>query len=302
MMPDELSDRTTRLLIVDGHAYAYRAFHAIPRLNSPTGEPTHAIYGFIKMLGKLKAFLNPSHGIVVWDGGLAAERMAVLPEYKAQRPPMPESLEVQIQGIQDYLRAAQWASFQQTGVEADDWIASLARVVVPLVDQVVIASSDKDFMQLVSPKVGLVNPHDKIPVIWTAAAVQTRTGVNPEQVVDWLSLIGDNVDNIPGVPGIGPKNAAKLLQQFGSCSQLLDRLAEVKPEAVQAHLRAAADVLRRNQELIRLNAHLPVPIDLGELTLKKGDLHQLRVLFARWGFHTLLKELESTAPQQAQLL
>src|SRR5580765_6125140 len=139
-----------RLLIVDGHAYAYRAFHAIRELRSPTGQPTNAIYGFIKMLAKMRATLAPSHLIVVWDGGLSAERMAALPEYKAQRPAMPADLAAQIDELVAYLGAAGLASYCGDGVEADDYIACVARRAARAGVDVVIASSDKDFMQLVS--------------------------------------------------------------------------------------------------------------------------------------------------------
>jgi len=140
----------SRLLIVDGHAYAYRAFHAIRELRSPAGQPTNAIYGFIKMLAKMRARLSPSHLIVVWDGGLSAERLAALPEYKAQRPEMPADLGSQIDEIIRYLEAANIASFCREGVEADDYIACLARRAHNADLEVVIASSDKDFMQLVT--------------------------------------------------------------------------------------------------------------------------------------------------------
>src|SRR5689334_13103634 len=148
-----------KLLIVDGHAYAYRAFYAIRELSSPSGSPTNAIYGFIKMLGKLLERLEPSYAVVIWDGGLAAERVAEHPDYKTQRPPMPVDLEPQLDQITHYLEAAGIASLCQDGVEADDWIASVARLGSDQLS-VVIASSDKDFMQLVSPHVGLVNPND----------------------------------------------------------------------------------------------------------------------------------------------
>src|SRR6185436_14194473 len=138
-----------RLLIVDGHAYAYRAFHAIRSLSSPAGEPTNAIFGFIKMLTKMQAQLAPSHAVVVWDGGLAPERMAEHPEYKTQRPPMPADLDHQMSGITDYLEAVGIPSFCREGVGADDWIAALALQHSKEIP-VVIASSDKDFMQLVS--------------------------------------------------------------------------------------------------------------------------------------------------------
>src|SRR5260221_1479194 len=132
-----------RLLIDDGHAYAYRAFHAIRQLSSPSGAPTNAIYGFIKMLEKMQARLSPSHILVVWDGGLAAERLSALPQYKSQRPPMPADLEQQIDGLQRFLEAAHIASYCRDGVEADDWIAVMTAQGVAAGMPVVIASSDK---------------------------------------------------------------------------------------------------------------------------------------------------------------
>jgi len=226
----------SRLLLIDGHAYAYRAFYAIRELRSPSGSPTNAIFGFIKMLTKMRGALAPTHLMAVWDGGLSAERLAALPEYKAQRPEMPADLGPQIDEIVSYLQAAGLASFCQAGVEADDYIACLARRAADAGWDVVIASSDKDFMQLVSPKIGLLNPNDKTETVWTAEQVRNKAGVGPSHIVDWLALIGDSVDNIPGVPGVGPKTAAELLRQFGSVAALYLRLGEVKSEKMRAAL------------------------------------------------------------------
>jgi DNA polymerase-1 len=287
---------------VDGHAYAYRAFHAIRQLSSPTGAPTNAIYGFIKALGKMQARLAPTHLLVVWDGGLAAERMTALPEYKSQRPPMPDSLEEQIAAINRYLSAAGIAALCQEGVEADDWIASVARQAVAAGLAVVIASSDKDFLQLVSPRVGLLNPNDKSEKIWTADDVRAKAGVAPDQIVDWLSLIGDTVDNIPGVPGVGPKTAADLLQQFGSVEALFERLDEVKSQRLRAGFESSAEKVRRNQQLIRLKDDLPGHFDLGSTLVKLPDPEQLCPLYAEWGFKSLLEKASALPTAQADLL
>src|SRR6185436_16089187 len=178
-------------------------------LSSPSGAPTNAIYGFIKAVAKMRALLEPSHIVVIWDGGLAAQRTQELPGYKAQRPPMPEGLARQIEGLEGWLPAAGFTTLCRDGIEADDWIAATARHASERMP-VVIASADKDFMQLVSPGIGLLNPNDKTETIWTAAEVRAKAGVSPEQIVDWLALVGDAVDNIPGVPGVGPKTAAEL--------------------------------------------------------------------------------------------
>ncbi len=296
----EAPTTSARLLIVDGHAYAYRAFHAIQKLNAPDGAPTNAIYGFIKMLLKMESTLQPTHHCVVWDGGLCARRMEALPEYKVHRPPMPGDLERQLPEIESYLEASNIASFENEGVEADDWIASQACCASQAGADVVIASADKDFLQLVSPHVGLLNPNDKSETIWKEEQVRTKTGVEPEQVVDWLSLIGDAVDNIDGVPGVGPKTATDLLKQFGSIDNLYARLGEVKSDRIRANLQAAEGNVRRNQKLIQLHTDLPCEFDLGGLTVRAADADRLRPLYQRWGFRTLLAQLEETQLAAAQ--
>jgi 5'-3' exonuclease len=282
-----------RLLIVDGHAYAYRAFYAIRELRSPDGRPTNAIYGFVKMLAKMRSGLAPTHLIVVWDGGLSAERVAALPEYKAQRPEMPEDLRPQLDGVTSYLQAAGIASFQREDVEADDYIACLARRAVQAGMSVVIASADKDFMQLVSPRIGLLNPNDKSEAVWTDEQVRAKAGVPPSQIVDWLALMGDAVDNIPGVPGVGPKTAAGLLNRFGSVAALFGRLEEVKPEKLRESLRRSAAAVRRNMSLVRLDENLPCDFAPENFLEKPADAARLAGLFRQWGFNGLLKALES---------
>lgn len=297
---DDRQPALSRLLVVDGHAYAYRAFHAIRGLRTPTGAPTNAIYGFVKMLGKLRASLAPTHEAVVWDGGLSTERTAALPEYKAQRPEMPDDLKPQLDEIVAWLNAAGIASFCREGVEADDYIACLARRAADAGWQVVIASSDKDFMQLVSERVGLLNPNDKEPTVWREAQVRAKAGVVPAQIADWLALVGDAVDNIPGVPGVGPKTAAELLNRFGSVDEIYRRLDEVPSEKLRAALRASAEIVRRNGELVRLRDDLPCEFLPDELKIKPADAGRLRELFARWGFKGMLVELEARAPRERQ--
>jgi DNA polymerase-1 len=285
----------SRLLIVDGHAYGYRAFYAIRELRSPRGEPTNAIFGFVKMLAKMRAALSPTHLVVVWDGGLSAERTAMLPGYKAQRPEMPAELGVQLDEIVRYLDAAGVASFCRDGVEADDYIACLARLAAGAGWEVVIASADKDFMQLVSPKIGLLNPHDKTGIpLYGTEQVRNKTGVGPSQIVDWLALVGDNVDNIPGVPGVGPKTAAELLNRFGSVTTLYRRLDEVRSEKLRTALAAAADDVKRNVELVRLKDDLPCEFSAEALAVKPADAGRLGELFGRWGFRTMLAELQAS--------
>ena len=289
------------LLLVDGHAYAYRAYHAIRSLNGPDGRATNAIFGFVKMLARMRGWVNPTHLAVVWDGGLSAERMELLPAYKAQRPPMPDDLASQIDEIITFLGAARIWSLQQDGIEADDLIASLARLAVQSGGKVVIASPDKDFFQLVSPAVGLLNANDKTDTIWTAEQVMAKTGVKPEQVLDWLSLIGDAVDNIGGVPGVGPKTATDLLVRFGSIDALYQQLAEVKSDRVREALRAAAAAVRRNQQMIRLQDDLSLSVSMGDMVAGEPDLGALSGLYQRWGFKGLAAEVEQRHGGQSDL-
>jgi DNA polymerase-1 len=296
------SNEQNRLLIVDGHAYAYRSFYAIRNLSSPTGEPTNAIYGFIKALSKLRDFHHSTHWFIAWDGGLAEARMKLLPQYKAQRPPMPDALASQIAQIQEYLTAAQIPWFQKEGIEADDAIAAMAKRAASEGATVAIASADKDFMQLVGDRVALINPNDQPPVLWDAARVREKTGVAPCQVADWLSLIGDGVDNIPGVAGIGPKTATILLDQFGSIDGIYARLNEVKPAKRQESLRIAVEEVKRNQKMIRLMEETAVGFALDELAVRMADSAALEPLYRRWGFKSLLRELQGQGWVQGELL
>jgi DNA polymerase-1 len=291
-----------RLLIVDGHAYAYRAFHAIRDLRGPAGRPTNAIYGFVKMLEKMRSALEPAGLMVVWDGGLSAGRMAALPEYKAQRPEMPADLRPQLDQIESYLAAAGVASYCGDGVEADDYIACLARRAADAGWNVVIASSDKDFMQLVSARIGLLNPNDKTGTIWTREQVLAKAGVEPEQVADWLALMGDAVDNIPGVPGVGPKTAADLLNQFGSVTALFGRLAEVKSEKLRAALLVSAETVRRNLKLVQLQ-EVPCEFQPAQVAVNPASREKLGELFRRWGFKGMIEALDrQMSGQQAELI
>ena len=290
-----------RFLIVDGHAYAYRAFYAIRHLNSPSGKATNAIYGFIKMLMKMRAHLLPTHLMVVWDGGLAQERMELLPTYKAQRPEMPSDLEQQLDEIMAYLHAANVSTLCEDGVEADDFIATIAKQAVAAGVPVVIASADKDFMQLVSGEVSLLNPNDKSEALWTAEQVREKSGVDPGQIVDWLSLVGDSVDNIKGVAGVGPKTARDLLKQFGSLEEIYRCLNEIKSDRLRANLEAAGELVLRNRELIRLRDDLKCDFELGQFAVKAARVDELRELYRGWGFKTLLMELEKAQAGQIDL-
>ena len=284
-------EKQMRLLIIDGHAFAYRAFYGIRGLTSPTGQPTNAIYGFINMLARLEAQVLPTHAVVVWDGGLDAERVEELGDYKGERDPMPDDMEVQLDAMVEYLDAEGWASVCDDGVEADDRIGQLAKRAEAEGFEVVIASSDKDFFQLINDRVKMMNPADKSGVAMDADAVVVKTGVKPEQIVDWLSLVGDAADNIPGVPGVGVKTASALLNEFGSVDGIYTRLAEVKRDKQRESLAAAEADVRRNQSLVALKLDLPGEPEMDELRRGFQDSARLEKLYKEWGFNTMLKDL-----------
>ena len=293
---------TPRLLLIDGHAYAYRAFYAIRRMSAPDGAPTNAIFGFLQMLAKLREVVGPNHLGVIWDGGMCEDRLAALPAYKAHRPPMPVELARQIEEIGEYLNAAGVNAVCQQGVEADDYLAFAAIRAWDAGAEVIIASPDKDFMQLVRPGIGLVNPNDKSTSLWTAEQVVAKSGVRPEQVVDWLSLVGDSVDNIPGVPGVGVKTAAQLLNQFGSIEALYRRLDAIASPRLREVLRMSAEVVRRNQQLIRLRSDLDYAFSLDDYRCRPQATARLFDLFHIWGFRRLAKEVAATVVFKAESL
>lgn len=288
---------THRLLLVDGHAHAYRAFHAIRGLTGPDGRPTNAIFGFRKALERLRQALQPTHLAVIWDGGLAEMRTAVLADYKANRPPMPADMAEQLDPIVAWLEAEGIASLCAEGVEADDWIATQALAGAAEGADVLISSSDKDFMQLVTDRVRLVNSADRDNTPMDPAGVEAKTGVRPEQIVDWLSLIGDSADNIPGVRGVGPKTATNLLCRFGSCDGVYGRLAEVEPERIRRALEEAREIVTRNQGLIRLAPEAAEARPLSALIPGPPDRERLAELYGRWGFRGALATLSQVQPE-----
>lgn len=287
------------LLIIDGHAYAYRAFHAIRSLNSPSGQPTNAIFGFVKMTERMIQSLEPTHVLVAWDGGLAPERTGLHPEYKAQRPPTPDALAIQLPQIQHWVDLKGLAQIERDDIEADDWIATYTLRARDQGWKVVIASADKDFLQLVSSDVGILNPNDKTGRVWTAEDVVAKTGVEPHQIVDWLTLIGDSVDNIPGVPGVGTKTATQLLRQFGSLEAVYQQIDAITSIRTRTSLEHSKEQVRRNQELIRLRANISDGPTLDALTIRAFQREPLAAFYKERGFrslHAQIAPLEDSYP------
>ncbi|MBU1695172.1 MAG: flap endonuclease [Verrucomicrobia bacterium] len=288
------------LLLVDGMAMAYRAFYAIQELSARDGRPTNALFGFIRMLQQLEQRWVPACQLVVFDGGLPEERMVRLPTYKAQRPRMPEPLSAQLEPIEEYLGVAQRAALRVLGQEADDVMATVATRAVERGMDVLIATGDKDMFQLVDERVGMV-PLSRSDERQGPAQVVEKTGVSPSLIVDWLALVGDSVDNIPGLPGIGPKTASRWLMQYGSLDNLLARLEEIGNERFKTALDSGRETLERNVELLRLRRDLPIDLDWEALKIKPSDPSALRRFYEKMDLESLAKPLRSAGGAQGML-
>jgi DNA polymerase I len=275
------------LLLVDGTAVAYRAYYAIAELSTRAGKPTNAVFGFIKMLQQLEQLWKPTHWAVVFDGGSPEERLSRLPTYKAQREPMPDSLRAQFADIERYLDLAGVQSVRMDRQEADDVIATLASAAL---SDVLIATSDKDLYQLINDRVFMISPSKSGSKIG-CAEVAEKTGVRPEKIVEWLALTGDTVDNIPGVPGVGPKTAAKLLAQFGSLEHLWSKLEEVSSQKLRDALAAHRADVARNVELVTLRRDLSVPVSIESMGVRRIEAARLVPFYEEMEFGSLAKPL-----------
>lgn len=250
-------------LLIDGFNLAYRCFFAVPELTRTDGFPTNALHGWVKSIWKLADQERPDATLVFFDLGGAQDRLALLPEYKAQREEMPEALERQLPLIKSLTRALGLVGIEQDGVESDDLLASQAVALARAGHHVLVVSSDKDFAQIVDAhiKIMLPPPTANPKLGWRlldAAGVEEKFGVPPAQIADYLALIGDTSDNIRGLDGVGPKTASKWLKEFGSIEGVIANAALLKPERFQAQVGVSADNLRRNLKLTTLNLALPV--------------------------------------------
>jgi len=249
-------------LLVDGFNLAYRCYFAMPELTRADGFPTGAVHGWVKALWRLADLEKPAATLVFFDLGGAQDRLALLPEYKAQREEMPAALEKQLDYLKAVTRAMGLAGVEKAGVESDDLLASQAVHLAAQGHEVVIVSADKDFAQVVGDRIViLLPPPSANPKLgWRrmdAAGVVEKFGVPPGQIAEYLALVGDSSDNIPGIEGVGPKTATKWLQEFGSLEAIIAHASELKPERFRDSVRKLSDHLRRNLKLTTLNLALP---------------------------------------------
>ncbi len=269
----------SKWLLVDGYNLAYRCFFAIPELTRADGFPTNALHGWVKSIWKLADQEKPEGTLVFFDLGGAQDRLAIHPEYKAQREEMPEALAKQLPYVRSLTRSLGCVGIELEGVESDDLLAAEAVALARAGHEVLIVSSDKDFAQIVDERIKiLLPPPTANPKLgWQvrdAAGVREKFGVPPAQIADYLALVGDTSDNIPGITGVGPKTAAKWLAEWGSLEGVIAHAAELQPERFRAAVASEADKLRRNLKLTTLNVALPSLV-LSKPTPAPEELYRL---------------------------
>jgi len=290
-------DEHKTLLLVDGSSYLYRAYHALPDLRGPGGFPTGAIHGMVAMMKKLREDVGAGHAACVFDASGPTFRDEWYPEYKAQRAPMPDDLRLQIEPIHEVVKLLGWPVLMVPGIEADDAIGTLACVGAKSGHRVVVSTGDKDLAQLVNDRVTLINTMSNETL--DIAGVITKFGVPPERIIDYLTLIGDAVDNVPGVEKVGPKTAAKWIADHGSLDGVIAAAATIKGVAGE-NLRKALDWLPQGRRLITvvtdcdLAEHVVGWPALETLALRSVDSDGLMDFYERYGFKTFRKELEAS--------
>jgi len=283
-----------KLLLVDGSSYLYRAFHALPDMRNPAGEPTNAIYGVLNMLRRLQKDIAADYNACVFDAKGKTFRDDWYPEYKANRPSMPADLACQIAPLHDAIRAMGWPLLMVDGVEADDVIGTLACQAREQGIEAVISTGDKDMAQLVDSHITLINTMSNEAL--DEAAVPVKFGVPPNRIVDYLCLVGDAVDNVPGVEKVGPKTAVKWLAQFDTLEQLIVHADEITG-AVGDNLRKVLDWLPMARKLITIRTDVPLDVAVTDLVMRAQDRTALLELFTRYHFRTWLRELSAASPE-----
>ena len=285
------------VILVDGSSYLYRAFHAMPGLNNSEGQPTGAVYGVVNMLKSLLKEYQPERIAVVFDAKGKTFRDEMYPDYKANRPPMPDEMRSQIPYLHSLVEALGLPLLVIEGVEADDVIGTLAAQATASDTNVLISTGDKDMAQLVNDHVSLVNTMTS--TYTDTAGVNSKYGVPPEKFIDFLALTGDTADNIPGVPKVGPKTATKLINEYGSLDALMAQADSVKGKLGE-NLRGALEQLPLSRELVTIRLDVDLPAGLADLTIGDADEEKLRALYAELQFKTWLNELGGARDMTAE--
>lgn len=286
----------SRLVLVDAYSQIFRAFYAIQSLTNSRGEPINALHGFIKIMLKLEREYPSKFGAVVFDCGRVEFRLKLNPEYKANRKPTPEELKIQVPFIREFLECRGWPILEEIEYEADDLIAALA---LNCDKEVYFLSTDKDLSQIVNNRITHLVPDIKSSFTErTIDRVNEKFGVPPELVVDYLSLLGDAADNIPGVPGVGCKTAAKWLQSYGSLLNILENPSIVDDVKIRSRITENSEIIRKNIALITLRSDLPEKYrNISECCQKKApDAAKLDTFCEKYGLKSIRKELAAENP------
>ena len=292
-------DKPLHLVLVDGSGYIFRAFHALPQtLTRPDGTVVNAVFGFTNMLAKLLSDHTGSHLAVIFDAGRTTFRNEFYPAYKAQRPPPPPELIPQFGLVRDATTAFGVPAIELPGFEADDLIASYTQAALAAGGHITIISSDKDLMQLVGERVSMLDPIKLKPI--GALEVFEKFGVPPEQVVEVQALMGDATDNVPGVPGIGPKNASLLIQEFGDLEGVLAAAPGMKPSKRRDQLIEFAEQARISRRLVQLKFDTPLPFALDALVLREPNRAELVAFLSEQGFKSTIQRLGLLEPELAK--
>ncbi len=286
---DLMSDSPPDLILIDASSYLYRAFNALPPLTNSRGEPTGALFGVLNMLSKFLKECRPKRLALVFDAPGRTFRDELFAQYKAHRPPMPDDLRSQIEPLLAAIAAQGLPLLRIEGVEADDVIGTLARRAAQSGGRVLISTGDKDMAQLVDQSITLINTMSN--TVLDRAGVKTKFDVFPEQIIDYLALVGDSSDNIPGIDKVGPKTAAKLLGQYGTLDNLIAHVDEVSGK-VGENLRAGLATLELSRQLATIHTEVDLPVKLDDLEPSPPDLQRLRELYTRYELRSLLRQIE----------
>jgi len=286
------------LYLIDATAFCYRAFYALPGLVTSSGQPTNAIYGFLNILNKILKDKKPHYMAVCFDVSRKTFRSEKFADYKIQRPPMPDGLSSQIPLIKQVVSAYGLAIFEKAGFEADDILATLSKSAKSLGMPVTIVSSDKDILQLVDDKTIVFSPYKDSGVLYDTEKVRERFGVGPMQITDIIALMGDDVDNIPGVKGIGEKTASSLVAQFGSVENLLKDPEKIKQEKVKKLILENKEIIKLSRELAVLDDNVDLEFSADKVKIGTPDTKELYRIFKALEFRKLLKELPQEEPSE----
>src|SRR6201999_122068 len=287
------------MVLIDGSGFIFRAYHALPPMTRPDGTPVNAVYGFTNMLAKLMKEHVGTHLAGIFDAGRVTFRQRLYDAYKAHRPPPPDELIPQFALVREATEAFGVPAIELADWEADDLIAAYAQATTQEGGQVTIVSSDKDLMQLIRPGVEMLDPIKQKPI--GPPEVMEKFGVTPDKMVEVQALIGDATDNVPGVPGIGPKGAAQLINEYGDVESVLAAAPAMKPSKRRDMLIEHAEKARVSRELVRLREDTPLPLPVEALAQRDADRGELVAWLTQQGFRSTIVRLglEGAAPAKA---